>query len=165
MGLDYRNQITYQLLGTKVIKPAVKGSDASFVITPVALTAAYSGNVSSAALSKDSSQHVFNVQYKAGTNATELDLKIEYSGDTAFTTNVPVNWFQETSEAVGVGTTVEYLQTRRFTNNSSLVAGTTYNFRITVPVADMFVRISAQEALSGGTAFGTIYVELINSGR
>lgn len=153
-GLGYISQLTSPMLGTKTNAQ---------VITGATLTATYAGNVSAALKVGGASQHTFMVAYTAGTNATALNLKLEYSGDQVIT-NVSVNWFQETAETIAAGTTTESLQVRLFNNGSSLVAGTTYKFRINAPVADMFVRISAQETLSGGTAFGNVYVELINSG-
>lgn len=164
MSLFYATQNIIALLGSKVSTGVNEKTDPTFVITPATLTAAYAGNVSNGAHIGKASQVVLNVQYTAGTNATALGLKFEFSADKARWSN-PVNWFQETAESVGTGTTTEYLQERTFSNNGSLVATTVYNLRLTVPIAEVYMRVSAKETLSSGTAFGSVYAELVISGQ
>jgi len=157
-------QPTIPLIGTKSVTPpmtAGNSSDPSWVLSPATLTAAYSGNVSAAVRMGDLDSGTIFVSYTAGTNPTSFDFKLEYTGDD-FQYSTPVNWFQETVDAVSNGTTTEYMQVRTFTNNSSLVAGTTYKFSLTLPITTAKgFRISAKETLSAGTAFGSVYIEAI----
>lgn len=162
----YQSQPVYQLLGSKVsVSTVPENSDPSFVVTPKTLTASYAGNISPAVPNSGMQQVIFNIQYTAGLNVTSLSMKIEGSADEA-KYSAPVNWFQETADSVGTGTTTMYLQERSFTNNGgAIVQGTTYSFEIKVPIARRFLRISLKENLSSGTTFGSVYVEATTSGK
>lgn len=81
-------------------------------------------------------QLVLYVAFTIG-SLTDAQIKIEYSPD-------GVTYYQETYDGISGGTNTESLGARRFT--------ATGNYRITVPVRDRYIRVSA---IGTGTVTGS----------
>lgn len=149
-GLYYPQQHVKPLIGSK--------NSTSFELVPATLTTAYTGN--SKIITTDyMPQMVLYCQYTPGSGGggNYVTLKLEFSSD-------GVNFSQETADKLAIGTTSEYLQERKFDNNGATVALTTYMFRITIPIADKFFKLSAKETLVGGSA-GIFFAEALVSGK
>jgi hypothetical protein len=150
MGLYYPQQHKRTLIGSK--------NATTFEISPATLTNAYTGN-DKIITSDYMPQGVIYCKYipGAGGDGNYVDIKIEFSDD-------GVNFVKETIEAQSIGTNNMYLQERKFSNNGATVALTEYDFRISVPLADKFVRFSVKETKVGGSD-GVFFAEALLSGK
>lgn len=149
-GLYYPQQIAKPLIGSK--------NKTSFAVSTSLLTTVYTGNSKIIAIDY-APEAVLYCEYTPGSGGggNAVKLKIEFSPD-------GVNFSQETVELDVIGTTTEYIQERYFDNNAGSVAGTTYAFRIPVKLADKFLRVSAKEILTSGSA-GAFFCEALISGK
>ena len=149
-GLYYPQQHVKPLIGTK--------NSVSFELSPATLTSAYAGN--SKIITCDyMSQMVLYLQYTPGSggNGNYVTMKLEWSSD-------GTNLSQEVAELISIGTTNEYIQERKFSNNAASIALTTYAFRIPIEVADKFFKISVKETKVGGSD-GIFFAEALLSGK
>jgi hypothetical protein len=150
MGLYYPQQHQKILFGTK--------NPTSFEISPAVLTDAYAGNRK--ALTSDyMSQLSLYFQYTTGNGGigNYINILIEFSNDGQ-------TWYPETVELPSPGETQEYPQVRKFDNAGSTAALTTYVFRISIPLADKYFRVSAKETIVAGSS-GLLFGEALLSGK
>ena len=150
MGLYYPQQHIKELVGSK--------NPTSFEIVASTLTSSYTGN-SKIITSDYMSVLTLYIKYTvgAGGGGNYINLKLEYSSD-------GINFYQENTESHSKGSTIQYIKERKFDNNGSTVALTTYSIKISVPLADKYFRFSAKEVVVGGS-YGTLYAEAIVSGK
>lgn len=151
-GSYYPTQPVFPFIG------ATKTLAGGFTLSPVTLTATAADNRKE--IDVDGMQqlvlYIRHIAHASDTNAV-LAMTVEFSPD-------GTNYYQEATEEVtaGSGTVTEYQATRQFT---SATGGTTYSFRVAIPVADLKkVRIGFRES-DAGTNFGTLSVLAVTSGQ
>jgi len=145
------------------VEPAL-GTTAS----PITLTAAYSGNVSSAIKMDGADAVSLDVGYTMGTaeTANSIQLKVEYA-DPTNGAPASTDWMQEGNEATSGATTTVTLGERTFT---ATVAAATYDyFTVSLPLAakHKYIRVSAKEtgiAANGGSAVIRVILAENNNG-
>jgi hypothetical protein len=100
---------------------------------------------------------VLNCQYTPGNGGggNYPTLKLEFSAD-------GINFQQEIVDDVAANLTSFHIQERKLADTT--VALTTYKFRISVPIADKFFKLSVKETIVGGSA-GIFYAEALISGK
>jgi|SRR3990167_3746413 len=134
---------------------ATKSSNGVITLSPVTLTVTGSDN--RAQIDIDGMQqlilYIRFIPHASDTNAV-LDMTVDYSPD-------GTNFYQEVTEESATTTITEYQATRQFTGATG---GTTYSFRVPVPIADAKkLRISFRE--TAGTNFGTLSCLALTSGQ
>jgi hypothetical protein len=148
MGLYYPQQHRKTLIGSK--------NSTSFELVPATLTTSYADN--SVIITTDyMPQMVLNCQYTPGNGGggNYPTLKLEFSAD-------GINFQQEIVDDVAANLTSFHIQERKLADTT--VALTTYKFRISVPIADKFFKLSVKETIVGGSA-GIFYAEALISGK
>lgn len=139
-GRTYSIQKEYPILGASL------NSSGTITLAPVTLTAAYTGNISSAFNITTGQQLTCYLRYITGSGETNnsVEVRVEFSPDGTL-------WYQEVDETVASGTSTVTLVERTFVGAS---AATTYSLRFAVPVADKFIRFALKET-GVVTNFGT----------
>lgn len=144
-SLNFGNHQVSQLIGTRV----------GTTITPVALTAAYTGTTKTFDVGGWSKMNL-DIYYTPGATETNntCSVKLEASTD-------GVNFAQLTNESATTGVSTLYQREFLFTGAS---ASTLYAFTLGIDIFYKKVRVSLQE---GGvvTNFGTAFVEATLSGQ
>jgi hypothetical protein len=148
MGLNYQVQESWFALGTSA--------------SPVALTTAFSGNVSSAHPVGHFSQMTICFDYTpgAGGGGNSVQIKVEGTPDLLDNSGVTPVYFQETASATSSGTVTHFLAEHTFVG---AVAATSYKGMFYVPPSFLALVISAKETVGGGAA-GTLKVRVIGAG-
>ena len=147
MGLFYRSQDIFPLFGTK---------NAAKTITPVALTAAYTGNRKAFETGGYVKMNL-DVRYTTGAAETDnsLNLLLEGSSD-------GVNWYQLVNESNSNGASTVYQ--REFTfGGTGTTAATAYALSYGIDVFYKYVRVSVKETGVAANA-GSIFIEATLSG-
>ena len=148
-GSNYSQQPLFPFIG------ATKNVSGVVTLSPVTLTGTASDN--RAQIDVDGQvQAVLYIRYITGAAETNniLQMTIDYSPD-------GTNFYQEVTEESSTTTITEYQAVRQFTGAS---AGTTYSFRVPVPVADIKkLRIAFAESGVASNA-GTVSCLVVTSG-
>lgn len=146
MSLFYRTQDRFPIFGTKL-------ATAPFTRTPVALTAAYTGNtteIKSAGYSKLNLDILYTMG--AAETANTLEFKIEGSFD-------GVNWYALPNESNTNGVSTLYARNWTFTGTNAAAA----TISIGIDIFYKYLKFSAQETGVAANA-GTIFAEATLSG-
>lgn len=146
--LNYPVQSTWYALGTSA--------------TPVTLTTAYSGNVSTVVPSGHFSQFTICFSYTTGAGGAGNSLQIIMEGSPDLLDNLGTTpqYFQETASSVSAGTITHTLATHTFVGAGS---ATNYVGMFYSPPSFSIVRFSAKETVVGGSA-GTLTLRIIAAG-
>ena len=147
-GSNYSQQPLFPFIG------ATKNASGVITLSPVTLTGTASDN--RAQIDVDGQvQTVLYIRYitGAGGSNTVLNMTVDYSPDGTL-------FYQEVSEESSSTAITEYIVPRKFTGAA---AGTTYSFRVPIPVADIKkLRIAFAE--TNQTNFGTVSCLVVTSG-
>lgn len=146
MGLDYRTQIVFDVLGSK----------SGTTRTSVTLPTAYNSTVTKTFLVGGFSKLNLDVLYTEGASETtnSIELKIETSTD-------GTNFYRIPNEAVSAGTST--LTAREFTFVGADGAAATISIGLDIFYAQ-YMKVSAKET-GVATNAGTVYIEGTLSGR
>lgn len=134
--------------------PSYKVQSDGTLFNAVTLTTAYTGNTKTIAVA-GAEEAILFVNYTTGSGETSnsIEIKVEFGP-----TDTDV--YQDVNEAVSSGTSTLYQKEYTFVGAS---AATSYKFRLPIPVADKFMKVSIKES-GVSTNAGTATVKTTFSG-